>query len=198
MAQHILKGDFQVFFWGQPYMGALEAYLAGGKKNGVLAAAYWSLPPLFLSIAGILGTGGHVEALAVSAFVILGMTLLAFREPAHPNTLAVLIGLAAGLGWWSSLVSAPLLVAGLILLPAARPRVMRTWIPVNGIGGFMIGSLPFWIWQIQHQWATFIFLRAVGTILSLSGLFPGWEELGDPGGSTGAFLRRALLESGAA
>jgi 4-amino-4-deoxy-L-arabinose transferase-like glycosyltransferase len=198
MAQHILKGDFQVFFWGQPYMGALEAYLAGflffllgssaaalrltvilvsgfsmimvwglgwlagGKKNGVLAAAYWSLPPLFLSIAGILGTGGHVEALAVSAFVILGMTLLAFREPAHPNTLAVLIGLAAGLGWWSSLVSAPLLVAGLILLPAARPRVMRTWIPVNGIGGFMIGSLPFWIWQIQHQWATFYFFKGSG------------------------------------
>ena len=49
-------------------------------------------PPSFLSIAGILGTGGHVEALAVSAFVIIGMTLLAFREPADPDPLALLIG----------------------------------------------------------------------------------------------------------
>ena len=28
MALHILKGEPQLFFWGQPYMGALEAYLA--------------------------------------------------------------------------------------------------------------------------------------------------------------------------
>ncbi len=28
MALHVLKGEPQVFFWGQPYMGALEAYLA--------------------------------------------------------------------------------------------------------------------------------------------------------------------------
>ena len=27
MALHILKGEPQLFFWGQPYMGALEAYL---------------------------------------------------------------------------------------------------------------------------------------------------------------------------
>ena len=28
MALHILKGEPQLFFWGQPYMGALEAYLS--------------------------------------------------------------------------------------------------------------------------------------------------------------------------
>ena len=28
MALHILKGEHQLFFWGQPYMGSFEAYLS--------------------------------------------------------------------------------------------------------------------------------------------------------------------------
>ena len=134
----------------------------GEEKRGA-GGGLWRLPPLFLSIAGLLGTGGHVEALALSAFAILGITLLAFREPACPNTLALLTGLAAGLSWWSSLVSAPFLLAGSVLFPAARPRVLRTGIPIHGIGRFLIGSLPFWIWQIQHQWAAFHFFKGSGT-----------------------------------
>ena len=104
MALHILKGEPQLFFWGQPYMGALEAYLSsflfflfgssafvlhmtdvcimafmlflvnrigtliGGWVVGFLAAIYWALAPLYLSIVGQLATGGHVEACAAGAF----------------------------------------------------------------------------------------------------------------------------------
>lgn len=165
MALHILKGEPQLFFWGQPYMGALEAYLSsflfflfgssafvlhmtvvcimaftlfllnrigtliGGWVVGFLAAIFWTLAPLYLSIVGQLATGGHVEACAAGAFVLFGICWLAFKPLENPGILAFLIGLMAGLGWWSSLLIAPFLLAGAIGLSLARPRLLLTGPP---------------------------------------------------------------------
>ena len=198
MALRILKGEPQLFFWGQPYMGALEAYLSaflfylfgasgfvlhmtdvcimafmlflvnrigtlvGGWVVGFLAAIYWALAPLYLSIVGQLATGGHVEACAAGAFVLLTICRLAFKPSKNPATLAFLIGLMAGLGWWSSLLSVPFLLAGVIGLSLARPRLLLSRIPWTGIAGFLLGSSPFWLWQYFHNFSTFGFFEGHG------------------------------------
>jgi hypothetical protein len=193
MALHILKGEHQLFFWGQPYMGSLEAYfnaiiilligpsaaalrlsdilistfmlflvnrigtLVGDWKVGLLAAAYWAICPLYLSIISLLATGGHVEACAFSALIILLIGLLAFKSPQNPGLLAGLIGIMAGLAFWSSLLSAPFLLAGVLGLIIARPRLLMGRVPWTGLTGFFIGSLPFWLWQFLHRFSTFQF-----------------------------------------
>jgi len=198
MGLHILKGEPQLFFWGQPYMGALEAYLAGflfhlfgpttfilrltdilvctfmlflvnrlgtlvgGWAVGLLAAIYWALSPLYLSEVGLLATGGHIEACAAGAFVLFGICWLAFKPLKNPVTLAFLIGLMAGLGWWSSLLSVPFLLAGAIGLSLARPRLLLNRIPWMGLAGFLIGSSPFWLWQYLHDFSTFDFFEGHG------------------------------------
>ena len=198
MALHILKGENQLFFWGQPYMGSLEAYLAsslfflfgpsaftlhladilicafllfmayrigtltGGRPVGLLAAAFWAFSPLYLSVIGLLATGGHEEACALGAFVLFGICRLCFRPSEAPLPLAGLIGLAAGIGFWSSLLSAPYLLVGAFGLAIARPRLLLTRIPWVGIAGFLLGSLPFWIWEIQHDFLTFTFFEGQG------------------------------------
>ncbi len=196
MALHILKGEHQLFFWGQPYMGALEPYLtsflfhlfgattfvlhltdiliytamiflvyrigtlAGGWMTGMLAAAFLTIPPLYLSIVGQLATGGHEEAVLMETFVLFGTCLLAFNPEKDRISLAILIGLLAGLGWWSSLLGAPLLTAGVIGLLVAKPRILLGWVPWAGLGGFFFGSLPFWIWEFFHHFSTFRFFAA--------------------------------------
>ena len=198
MALHILKGEHQLFFWGQPYMGSIEAYLnavvilfvgpsaialrlsgtlisifmlflvnrigtlAGDWKVGLLAAAYWALGPLYLSIIGSLATGGHVESCAFSAFIILGISLLVFKSSKNSVLLAGLIGIIAGLAWWSSLLSAPFLLAGVMVLAIARPRLLWGWIPWIGLAGFLLGSLPFWLWEFLHDFSTFGFFEGHG------------------------------------
>jgi len=198
MGLHILKGEPQLFFWGQPYMGALEAYLSaflfylfgasgfvlhmtdvcilafmlflvnrigtlvGGWVVGFLAATYWALAPLYLSIVGQLATGGHVEACAAGAFVLFSICWLAFKHSRNPGTLAFLIGLIAGLGWWSSLLSVPFLLAGAIGLSLARPPLLLSRIPWMGIAGFLLGSSPFWLWQYLHNFSTFDFFEGHG------------------------------------
>lgn len=196
MALHVLKGEPQVFFWGQPYMGALEAYLAstlfllvgpsaftlhltdiiicavllltafrigvlvGGRSVGLLAAVFWAFSPLYLSVIGLLATGGHEEACALGALALFGICRLGFGSPTSPGLLAALVGLLGGLGYWSSLLAGPYLLAGGLGLVLGRPRLLLTRIPWVGLGGFFLGSLPFWLWQWGHDFSTFHFFES--------------------------------------
>jgi F5/8 type C domain len=198
MALHILRGESQLFFWGQPYMGALEAYLtsslffllgpsaftlhlndilicafllfmafrigtlAGGRPVGLLAAAFWAFSPLYLSVIGLLATGGHEEACAAGAFILFGICRLSFSLPPAPVPLAGLIGLLGGLGFWSSLLSGPYLLAGGLGPALARPRLLLTRVPWVGLAGFLVGSFPFWLWEIRHDFSTFQFFESQG------------------------------------
>jgi len=196
MALHILKGEYPLFFWGQPYMGSLEAFLAsflfhlfwpsafflhftdvficafmiliinrlghlvGGWAVGLLVAAYWSFSPLYLSVVGLLATGGHEEACILGgAFVLFALCWLAFRSPKNLLSLSLLIGVIAGISCWSSLLAVPSLIAGAVCLVIARPKLLLTRVPWIGIGGLLIGSLPFWVWQYYHNFSTFGFFK---------------------------------------
>ena len=68
----------------------------------------------------------------------------------------------AGLGWWSSLLSAPFLLGGVIGLSLARPRLLLSRIPWMGLAGFLLGSSPFWLWQYLHDFSTFGFFEGHG------------------------------------
>ncbi len=198
MALHILRGEFQLFFWGQPYMGALEAYLAsflfllfgstafslhltgilviaflivcinkigtlvGGWVVGLLSAAFMAFSPLYLSVIALLATGGHEEACAFGGFILFGTCHLAFQPSRNKVALAGLIGILAGLAWWSSLLSVPFLLACGLGLAMARPRTFLTRIPGVGFAGFLLGSLPFWLWEIRHNFSTFGFFGHTG------------------------------------
>jgi 4-amino-4-deoxy-L-arabinose transferase-like glycosyltransferase len=191
MALHMLRGDWQIFFWGQPYMGTLEPALASlvfwlagpstaalhftlilvsslgllavyalgcevkDRRLGLLAALFWALPPLFLSFDGLYATGGHLEAVVAAAVFLHGMCRLAFRPPERPWLWAGLTGVVAGLGWWCSLLVAPLLLASGLGLLVARPRLLKGGIPWLVLAGFLLGSGPFWWWNFTHGFMTF-------------------------------------------
>ncbi|MBI5522217.1 MAG: glycosyltransferase family 39 protein [Desulfarculus sp.] len=191
MALHLLQGDWQVFFWGQPYMGTLEPTLAGlvfwlagpstkalrfylvlvsslgllavyglgrevkDHRLGLLAAAFWTLPPLFLTFDGLYATGGHLESVVAAAYFLYAACQLAFRPPARPGLLALAAGVVAGLGCWSSLLVAPLVLAAGLGLLLARPRLLKSAVPWLLLAGFLLGSAPLWWWNLTHDFMTF-------------------------------------------
>ena len=188
-AQH---GQVQAFWWGQAYMGTLEACSAsllfhllgpstlamrltlvlwstmalvalygfgrqaGGRWGALWAAAWWALPPIAGSFAGLIALGGHSESLALGAAALWGCSTLAFGRPRRPLLVAVLTGLAGGLAFWSSLLAAPLLLAGGLCLVVARPRLLLGGIPWMALAGFLLGSAPFWWWNLSHHWLTLV------------------------------------------
>jgi hypothetical protein len=80
------------------------------------------------------------------------------------------LGLAAGLGWWSNqLVTAFLIVAGFVLLSAFRWRMVREGL-FSAILAFFVGSAPWWIWNVYHEWGTFDFGHSLGKVTFLTGI----------------------------
>ncbi len=75
MARHILRGEFPIFYYGQTYMGSLEANLAA------LAFALGGASPLVLKLSGL-----------AQALVLVGLTAELGRR-----TLGAGLGLVAGL-----------------------------------------------------------------------------------------------------
>ncbi len=86
-AQHILHGEFPVYFYNQPYMGSLEAYLMA-ILFALMGSSVWTLraEPILLSLvviwltwklAGILADMAHLPAQAKRWFMIISALLAA-------------------------------------------------------------------------------------------------------------------------
>ncbi len=200
MARHILQGERPIFFWGQNYMGALEAYFvapifavfgssiatlhlsillivlgflaaiyfvaraAYGPVVGILTLAWLAISPA-LSLVRELGTiGGYQEMLLFAALIFLGVWDRLRRPDPLPRDrrewlrcLATYagIGLCMGLGLWSDLLIAPVLLMAVLALFAARRREMLSRAGLVLLFTFLLGVWPFLSFNIQHPNASY-------------------------------------------
>src|SRR5215831_9160375 len=160
MSLAILQGIPQVFYWGQPYLAAIDAYLAAaafhvfgpstlvlrlgivwvsvfwvwaawrigrrivGERWGLLAGLQIALPPIFLTYVQL---SSHAEgvALALGTLTLAAAVNLVDPLPLRRQWWAwILLGVAAGLGWWTSQMATMLIVAAALGLLVARPAVL--------------------------------------------------------------------------
>src|SRR5262245_25620514 len=191
MGLAILHGTPQVFYWGQPYLGAIEAYVAAagfwlagsstlvlrmteaaaalvwawaawsiarraaGEAWGLLAGLWIALPPVFLSFAQLSAHGQSLAtALGAVSLAAAAALLDARRRGGEDTPVWVLLGVSAGLGWWSSPMMGMFPLAAAAVLAVARRRLWREPGPYVALAGFLAGSLPFWVWNRRHEWAT--------------------------------------------
>jgi 4-amino-4-deoxy-L-arabinose transferase-like glycosyltransferase len=211
MARHILAGERPTFFYGQAYMGSLDAWLialgfrllgdsvltirlvqsalyllvvASGfvlawrlserKIIATIAGLVLAVPPVNSALYTIATLGGYNETLLFGTLILL----LAY-EVTHDHSRSWwrwgLLGLCAGLGWWTNgLIAVYVLPAGLLILYRLFwKRIVGTRYVVSLISiallGFFIGSAPWWIFDFSHDHA------ALATFLSnrQSGEFEG-------------------------
>ncbi|NWG17241.1 MAG: glycosyltransferase family 39 protein [Chloroflexi bacterium] len=225
MARHILDGARPTFFYGQAYMGSLDAWLVavGFALLGesvlvirlvqsalyllVVAAGYaaaWRLTarPVVAAVAGLTlavptpnvalyttaTLGGYNEVLLLGSLVLLlGWGI--YHDFPHSAWRWALLGLCAGLGWWTHglIVIYALPVAALLfyrtLIKPAMPRRAGFVMIGLALAGFVIGSAPWWVFDIQHHGAaisTFLASRQSGefTGIGLPDVPPGQRALG--------------------
>ncbi len=134
-----------------------------GARFGLWAGLYAALPPVFLSYVQLSSAG---EAVAVTCGAVVVATTVRLLDPAlEPRQRLVswtMLGLAAGVGWWASQIMAMFLVTAVLALAVALPGAWRTRGPYIALGLFALASLPLWIWNLQHDWATFRHLASWG------------------------------------
>ncbi len=191
MSLAILRGVPQVFYWGQPYLGAVDAYVAAaafrvfgpstfalrlgtawvslfwvwagwrigrriaGERWGLLAGLQLAVPPIFLTFMQL---SNHAEGVALALGTVTLATAVRLVDPLpgqRQEWAWVLLGLTAGLAWWTSQIATMLIGAAALGLLVARPGVLAGPGPYAALGLFGLASLPFWAWNVQHEWATF-------------------------------------------
>jgi 4-amino-4-deoxy-L-arabinose transferase-like glycosyltransferase len=194
MARHIGQGARPVFFYGQAYMGSLDAFLVAlgfqlfgqqvwvirlvqmllylgtiittywigrvgfrSPTAGLLAAALLAVPTVNMTLYTTASLGGYGEALLLGNLVLLVALLITGRVDSgrSPRLLFLLWGILAGVGLWANgltlIYTAP---AGLYLLWRLG-RSPRRWQSAGafllvGGAGFLLGSLPWWIYAITN------------------------------------------------
>lgn len=198
MARHILAGERPIFFYGQAYMGSLDAYLVAlgfsifgteiwvirlvqiALYLGVLYSTYSisnkifrnSLAPVFSLILMAIPTvnqtlyttvslGGYGEALLLGNLVLLIVFTLDEKKDLEnkskkkPTISLLILGFSTGLGLWAN---------GLTLIYSIPSILFLFWRTIKAkkgndifrfiifiFIGFLIGSLPWWLYAIRNS-----------------------------------------------
>lgn len=137
---------------------------AAGPWAGLLAMAAAIIgPPGYFQYMGS-PRGGYALGLLLIVVLLREGCRIAAAEtaadreerPCIPARRYARLGLLGGLAFWNFwLVLPALATTGLLLVATLRWRVLRRRVLLPGIGGFLVGSLPFWIYNIAHDWASF-------------------------------------------
>jgi hypothetical protein len=133
MAMAILRGEPQVFYWGQPYLGAVDAYLA--------AAGFWLAGPsaLVLRLSVVVAAISWLLAAWATARRIVGpaWALVAALAVALPPVFLSFVQLSAHGQTMAATLAAVALGAGAALIDPAAPPGPRSgaWLVLGLAGG---------------------------------------------------------------
>lgn len=193
MGKHISEGrEVPIFYYGQHYMGSLEAILAalsfklfgmsaltlklvpllfslaliplifllgraiGGTGSGLLAATFMALPPVALVEWSSKARGGFIEILFLGALALLLTVRLLKQERARD---LCLLGFVLGLGWWvnNQIVYFGLPIAAILAVHILRSFGVARFVRAAALGAlaFIVGSAPFWVYNLRHDFASF-------------------------------------------
>ena len=134
--------------------GALAARLGGGRRAQLLAGLAVLVCPFFLMTQNLFQTVPFDQLVWTAALLALAGLLAT-----GVGRRWLLFGLVTGIGLLTKYTVLALgagVVVGLLLTPHRR-QLSRPWIWLGGALALAV-SLPSWIWQLRHDWATLEFM----------------------------------------
>lgn len=159
-----------VFFLPLVYLLARDI---AGPRAGLIAMAFAVVGADVNFHYASAPRGGYAMTLVLGAFSLWLAVRIAryvFKEQRAPLYLYAALGLAGGIGWWTNQLIAPFLICALlILLYALRLRSIN---PGTLLAGalFVLGSAPWWIWNMQNEWVSLQFGGSLGKTPAAEGL----------------------------
>ena len=130
------------------------------RPAALFGLAFLAVPPLFLARWSLM-TANHVPNVLVGNLCLLATHTIFRAAPGRPRAILVL-GLVAGLGWWTS----PLIVVYLVPFAVLALRTGLVWRPRIGLFpvGFLLGGLPAWLYELRNFPSARFALHAAGGV----------------------------------
>ncbi|MCI5064242.1 hypothetical protein MRY87_00805 [bacterium] len=159
---------FSLLFIGISFLIGREL---GGRRVGISSALLTAVAPSTLLVWSAKARGGFIEIVVLMAYALY-LTLTLFPSPHRQRAVissidfwrkVALIGLLLGFGWWvnNQVVYVYPVIGGMILFRVIRDSdeqksLMPTLFFTALIGVFfaLLGSLPFWIYNLQYDFAS--------------------------------------------
>lgn len=140
---------------------------------GKLALLLGAFPPSTLIIWSTKARGGFIEVLCIGTAALIA-TVYWCQKHNERTAYAILTGLLLGFGWWvNNQIIYYMLPIGFVMLGvcvhaerAALSMTAKTFF--LGIAGFLVGGAPFWIYNLNHDFASLQMFRGAGATDILS------------------------------
>lgn len=139
------------------------AFEFGGRRAARIAALLCAFPPAPLVIWSAKARGGFVEIVVIGTAALLLTTRWLRRDTARLRDTA-LIAVLLGFGWWiNNQIIYFMLPIGFVMFARLFRESVALYLRLQlivrhaavGIGCFLIGGLPFWCYNIRHDFASF-------------------------------------------
>jgi 4-amino-4-deoxy-L-arabinose transferase-like glycosyltransferase len=140
MARHMLQGEWTSFFWGQAYMGSLDAALVAGGF-AIFGAHVWVIRLVqSLLYAGTLVVTGLLAYRLTDSWLAANLTVLAMAIP----TVNVMLYTTASLGGYGEalLLGMSVITLAVISKKETSNRLSKTWRRLILIG--LLAGIGFW------------------------------------------------------
>jgi F5/8 type C domain-containing protein/dolichyl-phosphate-mannose-protein mannosyltransferase len=137
----------------------------GGPLAGAIAAWLLAFAPPYVQYQQIMPRGDYPETLAFGT-ILLWLTLRVTHDdlaPAVERKYLLAVGFVAGLAFWTNWLVFPYfaVVGVYLLLHDWRLPIRPVMLPM--LAAFVLGSLPFWVYNVRHGFPTFSFVTDVQT-----------------------------------
>ncbi|MEI7880145.1 MAG: glycosyltransferase family 39 protein [bacterium] len=156
-----------------PFLVYLLTRDAAGSRAGFFSVAYLIVSSDTLLHFSSQPRGGYMTMLMFGLLTVLMVnrfTALALGSGETSVHHLVWAGFFAGLGWWNNqMVIIYLMTALVVAVPAIR-YMFRQGVIFWALAAFLLGSLPWWWWNITNDWASLSFTQSFGKGTTLEGL----------------------------
>lgn len=174
---------------------------AGTPRAGLFAMLFCLIGSDTLLHNSISPRGGYMNVMVCGVLALWLACRIAARESrGQPVSVWAYfgMGLVAGVAWWvTQLVVVFFLAAGVVLLVGFRWRMVRRGL-IPAVVGALLGSLPWWVWNITHLWGSLDFGGSLAKVPFKEGIagfgrmFLKLIEM-EPSGSWSGWFRLVLL-----
>jgi len=151
---------------------------AGSRRAGVLAMIYCLAGSDTLLHNSVAPRGGYMNVMVGGLLALWLACWIAARESRGEFVswrTYFWMGLVGGVAWWvTQLVVVFLLAVVVVLLVGFRRRMIWIGLVPTVIGG-LLGSLPWWVWNITEQWGSLDFGGGMSPVPFSQGMVSFWH-----------------------
>ncbi len=152
---HLIPFLFSILFIISIFQLGRELF---NRAVGLLSMLFAAIPLYYMGLYSALANGGYIEIMWLGNLLLLYSHRYATKKGFSPSRLFFL-GFFSGLAWWTHPLSIIyLLTSYFFLCFKGRGFIIKGKFLIAAFG-VMVGSLPFWIWNIQYRFPFLKFSR---------------------------------------